>query len=510
MGTVALTRRTRGLLARDAVAGIGVALVLIPQSLAYADVAGMPPSAGLYAAALPLVAAAVFASSPYLQSGPAAMTCLLTFGALAGRAPVGSEAYLELGLLLALVVGVARVLVGVLRAGVIAHLMSEPMLMGFLPAAALLIVASQLPGALGASADGGLLAAAASVLKDPAAWDPTALAFTAGTLVVVCGGRRLHRLFPGVLVALIAGVTAGNVLGDPGATVGAIPSGLPQLRLDFPFKDLPSLLIPGTVIALVGFAEAGSIARTLATRERQRWSANREFVSQGVANLVAGVSGGLPVGGSLSRTSLNHQAGARTRLSGAITGLVVLAVLPLAGVLEPLPRAVLAAIVISAVLGLIRLRQLVELWRISRPQFAVAWATFALTLLLAPHVELAVLAGIGLSIAVHLVRELSLRLEVAVTDHVLEARPVGVLWFATAHDLQDRLADLLEHHPQATHLRLDLDGLGRIDLTGAMTLAHALEDVAGAGLTIEVRGVQPHTRRLLERYAAKYICEPDG
>jgi sulfate permease, SulP family len=491
---------SKGVLARDVLAGVTVALVLIPQSLAYAGVAGMPPVSGLYAAALPPVAAALFASSPYLQTGPVAATSLLTFGALAGRAPFGSEEYVELGLLLALVVGAVRLLLGVAKAGWVAHLMSEPMLRGFLPAAAILIVASQVPAIVGVAAEDGVTASAVSALAHPGDWDPAALAFSAGALAIVVLGRRIHRFFPGVLVALLGGIVAGSLLGDPVDTVGNIPTGLPELGLDLPYGELPGLLVPGAVIAFVGFAEAASTARMYATRERQRWSAPQEFVSQGVANLVSGVSGGYPVGGSLSRTALNHSAGAATRRSGAVTGLVVLALLPFAGLLEPLPDAVLAAIVVSAVLALVRVPQILALWRISRPQFGVAATTFVLTLALAPHIERAVLVGVALALAVHLARELTLRLEVVARGDVLEVRPAGVLWFATAYDLQDRLIEVLGRHPEATRLRLALDGLGRIDLTGAMTLAHTLEDVRAAGLEVEVGGVPPQAQGLLERY----------
>lgn len=504
MGTAALTgaARGRGLLARDLAAGIAVALVVVPQALAYARVAGMPPIAGLYAAALPPLVAALLASSPYLQTGPTAITSLLTFGALAERAPVGSPEYVELGIALALVVGVIRVALGLLRGGVVAHLMSEPMLMGFVPAAALLIVASQLPAALGAPAHGGVLEAAGRAVADPAAWHWGALALTAGAAAVVLGGRRLHPWFPAVIVALAGGLLVSAAAGYGGAVVGEVPAGLPPvpaLRLD----ALPALLLPGTVIAVVGFAEPAAIARAYATRERRRWSADRELVSQGAANLAAALSGGYPVGGSLSRSALNHAAGAATRLSGAVTGLAVLACLPFAAVLEPLPTGVLAAIVITAVLGLIRLRPLAALWRISRPQFAVACTTFALTLLLSPRIEQAVLVGIALSLAVHLVRELSLRLEVEASGGALRIRPVGVLWFATANDLHERMIGLLERHPDAQRVRLELDALGRIDLTGAMTLGHLLDDVRSAGLAVEVHGVPPQARGLLERYGAR-------
>ncbi len=490
----------RATLIRDVLAGLTVAFVLIPQALAYATVAGMPEITGLYAAALPPLAAAFFASSPYLQTGPVAQTSLLTFGALAGRAAVGSDEYVQLGVLLALVVGVVRVLIGLLRTGFVAHLMSEPMLMGFVPAGAILILSSQVPAALGApSANQGVLQDAASAAARPGGWDLAAVALGLVTLAIVFGGRRLHRLFPGALLAVVVGLVCGAILGFGGSTVGEIPAGLPPFTLDLPWEEVPALLLPGTVIALVGFAEPASIARTYAARERQAWNADREFVSQGVANLASGVSGGYPIGGSFSRSSLNHAAGAVTRASGAVTGIVVLAFLPFAAVLEPLPRAVLGTIVISAVLGLLRFRPLFALWRVSRPQFAVAWVTFGSTLLLAPHIEQAVLIGIALSIAIHLLRELRLQVAATVSEGTLELRPSGVLWFGNADSLGERLTDLLAAHPDARRVRLVLDGLGRIDISGAMKLRDIVDEWREAGVDVELCRIPVQSEALLRR-----------
>jgi SulP family sulfate permease len=501
VASVARALRSSG--PRDVLAGTTVAVVLIPQALAYAGVAGMPPITGLYAAALPPLAAALFASSPYLQTGPVAQTSLLTFGALAALAPAGTDRYVELGVLLALVVGVVRVALGATRTGFVAYLMSEPMLMGFLPAGAILVICSQVPAAVGASpADDGVVARALTALANPSGWGSSEIAVTLMTLVIVFGGRRIHALFPGVPIALVAGLVGGTAagLGEP---VGPIPSGLPRISLALPWEELPALLLPGAVIALVGFAEPASIARTYATRERQPWNADREFVSQGVANLVSGLSGGYPVGGSLSRTSLNHMAGAVTRASGAVTGLVVLAFLPFASVLSALPKAVLAAIVISAVLGLLRFGRLVDLWRVSRPQFAVAASTFALTLILAPHIERAIVVGVALSMLVHLLRELSVRIDVSLADRTLEIRPRGVLWFGNAQRVQQRLITVLARHDDVPRLRLVLDGLGRIDVTGAIALYEVIEDAARAGRQVDVEGVPPHSRAMLERLGAR-------
>ena len=267
---------------RDVVAGVSVAMIGIPQSLAYAELAGMPPVVGLYAGALPPLLAALFASSPYLQTGPVAITSLLTFGALSTMATPASPEYVALGLGLAFVVGVTRVLLGLLRAGWLAYLMSQPMLLGFIPAAALLIAGSQTAKALGAQtpAFSSVLAEGAWALVHPTTWNPAALTVTAMTLLLVIGGRRLHALFPGVLVAVVIGTVVSALGGYPGDTVAHIPSGFPPFTLDdLPWSRLPALALSGVVIALVGFTEAASISRRFASEDRSRWSADREFLS---------------------------------------------------------------------------------------------------------------------------------------------------------------------------------------------------------------------------------------
>lgn len=485
---------------RDLLAGISVGVVLIPQSLAYAGLAGMPPVRGLYAAALPPLLAALFASSPYLQTGPVAVTSLLAFGALAPQAPVGSDEYVRLGLLLALFVGAIRIIIGLARGGVIAYLMSQPVLLGFTSAVAILIVASQLPTALAVSPpEHGILEGAAFTLAHPEAWEPEALILLLLVLALMLGGSRVHPLIPGVLLAVGIGLGYSLILDYSGPTIGSVPAGLPPLSLNFPWKSSPPLLLPALVIALVGFAEPASIARTLAALERKSWDPNREFVSQGVANLGAAVSGGFPVGGSFSRSALNRLAGARTRWSGAVTGVTVLAFLPFAGSLSSLPSAVLGAIVIAAAVGLIRLRPLLRLASYSRPQFAVASSTFALTLVLSPHLERAVLIGIAFSVLIHLWRELSLEAPCWMDGDTLHIRPRGVLWFGSAARLEDVLLRLIGEHPDAERLAVHLDALGRIDTTGALALRALLQQAREAGLVVEIVDVPPRWRQLVAR-----------
>ena len=311
-----------GLRRGDLIAGISVAVLLIPQALAYAEIAGMPPFYGLYAAALPPIAAALLASSRHLQTGPVAMTALLTFGALSVVAEPGTDEYVELAILLALVVGVMRLVLGLLRGGVVAYLLSQPVLIGFTSAAAILITASQLPTIVGVDTDSSnLLVGAWDAIVSVADWDFVAIGFALLTAGFIVGGRRLGPRFPGVLIAVVVGVVASQLIDYGGDIVAVIPEGLPPFTISFPWSSLPSLLVPGVVIALLGFAEPVAIARTFAAQERDPWDPNREFLSQGIANIASAISSGFPVGGSFSRSGIARLSGGETRWTGAVAGI---------------------------------------------------------------------------------------------------------------------------------------------------------------------------------------------
>jgi sulfate permease, SulP family len=484
----------------DAVGGVSAALVLIPQALAYAALAGMPVQRGLYVAALAPLAAAFFASSPYLATGPTAITSLLTFGALSAMASPEGPGYVGLAALLALLVGVMRVGLGVVRAGFLAYLLSQPIITGFTTGAALVIIATQVPSVVGLSSAGGNpLVAAYDALRRPEEWRLESLAVAAAVAVAIVVGRRVHRLFPGVLVAMGLAITYGAVTDYGGAVVGDVAGGLPALSLDLPWASLPALMVPAAVIAVVGFAEPAAIARRYATLERRRWNPSRELVSQGVANLASALGGGFPVGGSFSRSALLRDAGARTRLAGAISGVVVLAILPFTGLLSELPVSVLGAIIIIAVVELINVRPLHDYRRYARMQFIVAALTLVLTLALAPHVERAVMAGVGLAVAAHLWRELRLSMPAWTSDGTLHLAPKGVLYFASAPGLEVAFGKLLNDHPEADRLVVHLDGLGRIDLTGALVLRDLLRDARAAGLEAEVADVPAPAQKIVAR-----------
>ena len=495
------TKETRAeVMRRDLVAGTSVALILIPQSMAYAELAGLPAHYGLYAAALPPIGAAIFASSPYLHTGPVALTALLTFGALIPMAPRGSAEYVGLAALLALVVGAARLLIGLLRAGGVAYLMSQPVIQGFTSAAAILIVLSQVPTAVGVIGPGeGVVGQALWALTHPGQWQASSIGFAAMAMVVIMGARRINPSLPGVLFATTLALVISTTTQYGGSVLGEIPArGIPGAQ-GLPWLQLPSLLIPGLVIAVVGFAETTSISQTFAAQDRKLWDPNREFVSQGMANVISGLSGGFPVEGSFSRSSLNRSAGARTRWSGAASGVAVLIFLPFASVLAPLPRAVLAAIVITAVATLVRVGDLIRIWRFSRLQAMVGWTTFVLTLLLVPRVEEAILVGVVLSLAVHLWRERKMRLSQWTTDGALHLAPRGVLWFGSAPILEKAVARAFVEVGDLRAVVFHLDGVGRLDFTGALLIERIMQQALDAGLETRFDGIPPHAEKLMQR-----------
>ncbi len=485
---------------RDVVAGLSVALLIIPQSMAYAELAGLPSVHGLYASAVPLLAAGLLASCPYLQTGPVALTALLTHGALVAIAVPGSSEYVGAAALLALVVGVTRLVIGFVAAGKVTHLMSQPVLRGFTSGASILILLSQFPSTLGmtGASESGLVGRTLQVLSSPGSWSLAAAVLTALTVAATLLTRRIHVLFPGALVAVIGGVLFAVLFNYSGPVVGEIPGSFPPFGLVLPWEFLPRLVVPGAVIAFVGFAESTAIASSFATQDRVTWNPDREFVAQGAANVASGLFGGMPVDGSFSRSSLNHLSGAQSRWSGAMTGLAVLAFLPFAGVLSSLPRAVLAGIVIAAVAGLVKPRLLVSVWRLSRIQALVVWFTLAMCLLLAPRIEQALLLGILVSLAIHVWRERRAGFHSRMEGGVLHLEVIGILWFASAPRLEEAITARLARATDVSEVVIHLEGLGRIDLTGALVLKRVVEELGGSGIPATLTGVPPQARELID------------
>ena len=467
----------------------------IPQSLAYAELAGLPPQYGLYALALPLLVSAAFVSSHYLQTGPVALTSLLTFGALSAGSAPGLDGYIKQAALLAVLVGLLQIALGIVRLGRAAYLLSEPVVTGFTAGAALLIIASQLPKLVGVTAgDQGVLAEAISAASRPGDWNWQAMALSAATAVVMLNSHRIHRLFPGVMVAVIAGVALSR-LGYSGPKVGNVEGGFVTLSLDFPWSSVPELLVPAVAIALAGFAETAAVSRRFASADRLPWNADREITSQGVANITSGVAGAFPVGGSFSRSSLNRSAGAVTAWSGAVTGLLILAVLPLTPLFEGLPSAVLGTVVIVVVIGLVDLRTMVRLGLRSWPQGVVGAGTLAATVFMSPRVERGVLIGLGLAVTVHLVRELNVSVDTERVGTTLTVRPHGVLWFATVPQVERLMREELASYRYIDTVVIDLGSVGRLDYSGAAGLNRVLTERVAPTVEVSVTGLPANASR---------------
>lgn len=393
-----LRNATRADLLADASAGLTTAVMLVPQGMAYAMLAGLDPIVGLYASTLPLALYALFGSSRPLAVGPVAMDSLMVAAGLLPLVQGDAVAYATHAAMLALLVGAIQIALGLLRAGYLVSFLTESVIVGFTAAAALIIGLSQLRSAIGVDLPRSqqihvILSSAVGRLDELHLATVMVTALTVGTLVVL--KRRAPR-FPRFLLVVVVGTLAtwgADLHGRGVAIVGEVPGGLPSLS--FPAVPLATVvdLVPiAFAIALIAMMEAIAVAR----RYDDDVVPDRELMSIGIANLGAGVVGGYPVTGGFSRTAVNEAAGARSPVAGLVTsGLVVLTLLFLTDLFHFLPRAVLASIIMTAVTGLVDTATLRRLWREERPQFGVALVTFTATLALG--IQLGMAIGVGAS-----------------------------------------------------------------------------------------------------------------
>jgi SulP family sulfate permease len=505
----------RDLLAGDIAAGVIVALMLIPQGMAYAMVAGLPPVVGLYASILPPIAYAVFGSSMVQSVGPMAITSLMTGTALAALAPAGSPLSVVLAGQMALIAGVVLFLCGIFRLGFLAGFLSRPVMSGFTTGAALLITGGQIEPLLG----GPLVAihlpsAIIGVSSLLTLW--VAKQYLASGLSALGMSPRvaetLARLAP---VAVLVGATAVvGVLGlAPGGVkaVGEIPSGIPGIALSVSAEHWRALLVPGVLIAFMIFLSSQSAAQSLAHKRGERISTNRELLGLGAANLASALSGGLPVTGSISRSAVNYSAGANTPLASVISAAVVLILLvvPTAWVsLLPLPA--LAATIILAVLGMIDLTTLRDAWRYDRGDAGALLATVAGVLLLG--VEEGVILGVVLSLATLIWRTSRPHIAVIgripgsehfrnVERHDVETLPEVVmlridadLYFGNVDAVVDRLENLLKARAMqglaTCHVVLVMSAVSLIDTTGLYALTEINRSLRAQGIKLHLTEVK--------------------
>ena len=512
----------------DLIAAVIVTIMLIPQSLAYALLAGLPAQVGLYASILPLVLYAVFGTSRTLSVGPVAVAALMTAAALAPIAEPGSAEYVAGAVLLAVMSGLMLTAMGLLKLGFLANFLSHPVISGFITASGLVIAASQVKHLVGVEANGhNLLDIVTSLAANLGSVHGPTLLIGGGALLFLIFARShlkpllirvgasqraadlVAKTAPILVVVTTTALAWGLGLDARGVQlVGEVPAGLPELTLPpLEWGLWKQLAVGALLISVVGFVESVSVGQTLAAKRRQRIDPDQELIGLGAANLGAGFSGGMPVTGGFSRSVVNFDAGAQTPTAGAYTAVgIALATLVLTPAIAWLPTATLAATIIVAVASLIDFPALVRTWRYSRTDFGAMLATIVLTLL--HSVEAGIMAGVGLSIGLFLFRTSRphsavvgrvpgtehfrniQRHKVETSAHVTFLRVDESLYFANARFLEERVMDLVTRQPDLQDLVLVCPAVNLIDASALESLEAINERLTDAGVRLHLSEVK--------------------
>ena len=508
-------RLTPALARSEVLAGITVGLVMVPQAVAYAGLAHMPLVTGLYACLLPALLAVLFGSSNRISVGPAALTCVLIGASLYGLAEPGSPEWVSLAVWLSFLSGALQLGLGLGGYGWLLNLISAPVLMGFTQAASLLIMASQVPALLGVKWSLDTLPSLTEVLNPAALWGLASLA-------LLLMARRLRPRWPSIMlvVALSAALSAVTDYSNVGAVVGALPAGLPSLYWpDWPgWEVFQKLLVPAMVIALVSFLETASSAKIESQRDGKRWDDNLDLFAQGLAKLASGLCGSFACSTSFSRSALMLYAGGRSGWSVVANVVFVLvALLLLLPALQYVPKAVLSAVVITAVLNLFQPPQFMKLWRVSRQEAVTAGLTALVTLLTAPAIYWGVLAGVLITLAQFLyhrlhprIIEIGLHPDGSLRDrhlwhlpplgpHVYALRMDAELDFAAANGLEQAIVEHLTLHPDVKHVCLFALPINRIDATGVEMFAKLEASFKERGIVLHISGLKLPVERVLRQ-----------
>ena len=518
----------RETLVSDSVAALIVTIMLIPQSLAYAMLAGLSPEVGLYASVAPLLLYAIFGSSRVLAVGPVAVVSLMTAAAIGQHAVAGTPQYWAVAITLAFLSGLLLLTMGLLRLGFLANYLSHPVISGFISASGILIAASQFKTLMGVNAEGhNFVDLSLSLLSQVGQVHLLTLSIgglTVAFLFWVRSGLKPLLLRVGMkpraadLVAKtgpIAAIAVTTLLtwglgwqAQGVKIVGAVPQGLPPLT--FPLWDLglwQQLLVPALLISVVGFVESVSVGQTLAAKRRQRIEPDQELVALGSSNLSAAFTGGFPVTGGFARSVVNFDAGAQTPAAGVFTAAgITLASLFLTPALYYLPQAALAATIVVAVLSLVDFSILRKTWNYAKSDFLAVVATLMTTLIVG--VETGLVAGVGVSLALYLLRtsrphmaEVGLvagtehfrnvqRHAVRVSPRVLSLRVDESLYFANSRALEDRINSAVASRPELRHVVLQCSAINDIDASALESLEAIDQRLRGAGLRLHLSEVK--------------------
>lgn len=499
----------------DISAGLTVGVMLIPQGMAYAMLAGLPPIHGLYAVTLPLMIYAVLGTSRQLAVGPVAMVSLLTASGVGAIAEIGTEAFLGLAIALSLMVGVIQLALGLFRLGFLVNLLSHPVVSGFTSAAALIIGLSQLKHLLGIdlarSHHVHEIVLSAAERFGEVNWYTLAIGLLGIGLII--GAKKINKAIPGPLLAVAFGILVVVIIGLEGQgvkIVGTVPDGLPAIVLPtFTWEQVQALIPTALTISLVGFMESIAVAKAVQKRHRDyEVVPNQELIALGTANLAGALVQAYPVTGGFSRTAVNDQAGAKTGLASIISALlIVLTLLFLTPLFYSLPKAILASVIMVAVFGLIDLKEAKHLWKVDRSDFWMLAVTFMATLSLG--IEQGIGVGVVLSIAVHIYR--SMQPHVAVLGNIpgtdqfrnvnrfadatetpgtLTVRFDGQLYFANLSYFQRQLNELVEARiPGLQRIVINAEGISYIDSSAMHELHNFIANQQAKGIDVLFSGL---------------------
>jgi SulP family sulfate permease len=511
----------------DLVAGFTTAVMLIPQGMAYAMLAGLPPIVGLYASTVPLVIYALFGTSFRLAVGPVAMVSLLTATGVGALADGGTSAYVAYAVLLALMVGVMQLGMGLVRMGFLTNFLSHPVLSGFTSAAALIIGFSQLKHLMGLDLERSknIFEILQQALAQIGATDPVTLTIGVGSIALLLGLRKYAPMFPRALAVVVVGTLAVWGL-DLHATAGVaivrdVPAGLPGFTVpELSWEAIRELLPIAVTISLVGFMESIAVAKKIAA-DHGRGDAidsNQELIGLGLANIGGAFFGGYPVTGGFSRTAVNEQAGANTSAAGIITAVVIgITLVFLTPLFYFLPRAVLAAIIMTAVFGLVDLQEVKHLWEVKPSDLALLVITFLATLLVG--IEEGILIGVGASMLWFVVRSTRPHYavlgrlpetdtyrnvdrfpEAAILPGVLALRFDSEFYFGNVSFLKDTLRE--EEEDMATELEaivLDTTNVSQLDSSADTALRDIVEEYHDRGIAVYFAGTKGPVRDIMHR-----------
>lgn len=514
----------RQTLREDLFAGLTVALVAIPQSLAYAQLCGVPAYYGLYATLIPVIVGALFGSSLLLSTGPVAMTSLLTAASIMPLAAYGSGQFYSYVILMALLSGLFQIGLGLARMGVLLNFLSYPVLRGFINAAAIIIGLSQLPPMVGLSLKNTqhFLTDVLHVIENLDAMHFESLLFGLGSLAAMVLLKKFLPRLPGVLITVAVATFVSYAIdfeGLGGRIVGAIPGGLPGISVPpVDWKASIHMLPTAFVIALISFMEAMSSAKIIAIKTRMQWDENQELIGQGLAKVAASFSHAMPVSGSFSRSALNLASGARTGMSSIFTATaVLLTLLFFTPLLHNLPKPVLAAIIMTAVFGLINIRTIREAWVVSRQDGLAAIVTFVATLAFAPNIQNGILTGILLSLTLFLFRTMKPRIVLLGLDtdgtlknaerfnlprlhpKVTAIRFDGQLYFANVSYFEESILYLVSNDPELKYIVVVSSGINGLDASGVDMLQNLIDRLRQNGITLAFCGIKGPVSEVMDR-----------